>query len=222
MSATNLLGGLGHDAIESVGLDTPPVVAEPAVAGSRESARYRSEAGVPCIDVRARRVEQLFDNRDPAPFRQRDLDPDVAEYLVDAGGELASHEQLSIVFWLEQPAEQAELEHALHAHFEDVIARMRRQRRRNRRNGAVTLLLGIFLVVLLFTLAQVIGASVPGAIGAGLKEGLVIASWVVLWRPVEILVYGWIPVRQERRIIERLLGATVSVRTGKPPGEAYP
>ena len=177
---------------------------------------------MPCIDVRARRIEQLFDNRDPAPFRQRDLDPDVADYLVDAGGDLASHEQLSIVFWLEQPAEQGELEQAIRGHFEDMIARMQRRRRRSRRTGAITLLIGVLLVVLLFTLAQVVGASVPGALGAGLKEGLVIASWVVLWRPVEILLYGWIPVRQERRVVEHLLSATLSVRSGKPPREAYP
>src|SRR5690348_16370870 len=103
---------------------------------------------MPCIDVRAQRGEQLFDNRDPAPFRQRDLDRDVAEYLVGAGGDLASHEHLAIVFWLEQPAEYAELEHAFRGHFEDVIARTRRQRRRNRRTGTITLLLGILLVVL--------------------------------------------------------------------------
>ncbi|HWO22750.1 MAG TPA: hypothetical protein VNO30_28515 [Kofleriaceae bacterium] len=86
----------------------------------------------------------------------------------------------------------------------------------------MTLLLGILLVVVLFTIAQIVGAAVPGSIGAGLKECLVISSWVVLWRPVEILIYGWIPVRQERRAVERLLAATFSVRTGKPPAEAYP
>lgn len=172
---------------------------------------------MPCIDVRAQRAEQLFDNRDPAPFRERDLDPDVAAYLVGASEDLASHERLAVVFWLEHEASHAELELAFRAHFEDTIERLQRQRRRNRRIGAVTLLLGIVLVVALFTAAQLVGAAVPGSLGAGLREGLVISSWVVLWRPVEILVYGWIPVRQERRVIERLLAATISVRTGKPP-----
>jgi hypothetical protein len=205
-------------AAASVAVVVGPAAAERAVAGSR----YRSEAGVPCIDVRARRIEHIFDNRDPAPFRQRDLDPDLAQYLVDAGGELASHAELAIVFWLEHPADQAELVHAFRGHFEDAIARMERRRRRSRRIGAVTLLLGIVLVVVLFTLAQLIGAAIPGSLGAALREGLVISSWVVLWRPVEILIYGWIPARQERRDIERLLAARVSIRSGEPPKEAYP
>jgi hypothetical protein len=29
-------------------------------------------------------------------------------------------------------------------------------------------------------------------------------------------------VRRERRVVERLLAAPLSVRTGKPPAEAYP
>lgn len=181
-----------------------------------EPTRYRTEGGVPCIDVRVQRIEQLFDNRDPAPFRERDLDPEVAQYVLDAGADLASRTSFSIVFWLEQPAPNNEIEHAFKAHFEDVITRLRRRRRRERRSGAVMLPLGIAIVLVLFTLAQLIGAAVPGTIGAGLKEGLVISSWVVLWRPVEILIYGWIPLRQERRLVERLLAAKLAVRIGKP------
>jgi hypothetical protein len=185
-----------------------------------EPTRYRIEAGVPCIDVKVQRIEQLFDNRDPAPFRERDLDPDVADYVLGAAADLSARPVFSIVFWLEQPAPSSELEHAFAVHFTDVIDRIRRRRREARRSGTVMLVFGIALMVLLFTLARLIGVSIPGSLGAGLQEGLVIASWVVLWRPVEILIYGWIPLCQERRLVERLLAATVSVRSGKPPGGA--
>ena len=191
------------------------------MAGKR-NARDRFDGPVPCIDVRAQRVEQLLDNRDPAPFRARDLDPDLASYLVAAAEDLAGHEALRIVFWLEHEAPEAELAQAFRGHFEDVLERMRHQRRRSRRIGTVMLLLGIVLVVALYTIAQLVGGAVPGTVGAGLREGLVIASWVVLWRPVEILIYGWIPVRQERRVITRILCASLAVQTGKPPVGAYP
>jgi hypothetical protein len=94
----------------------------------------------------------------------------VAEYVLGAGADLSSRPSFSIVFWLEQPAPSAELEHAFKAHFEDVIARLRRRRRRERRNGAVMLVLGIALVLVLFTLAQLIGASVRGSLGAGSRR----------------------------------------------------
>ncbi len=181
------------------------------------SSRYRIEDGVPCIDVQAQQIEQLFDNRDPAPFRERDLDPDLADYLLVGGEDLASHARISVVFWLEHETANHELEHAFRAHFEDMVARLGRQRRRSRRTGTVMLVLGGALVVLLLAAAQLVGSVVPGALGTALAEGLVISSWVVLWRPVEILLYGGIPVRQERRVVERLLRAKVVVCTGIPP-----
>lgn len=184
------------------------------------SSRYRIEDGVPCIDVQAQRIEQLFDNRDPAPFRERDLDPDLADYLLTGGEDLASHNRLSVVFWLSHDAVDHEVEAAFRAHFEDMIARLGRQRRRSRRTGTVMLVLGSVLVILLLAAARLVGSVVPGALGTALAEGLVISSWVVLWRPVEILLYGGIPVRQERRVLERLLRATVIVRTGAPPLQA--
>src|SRR5690349_3847789 len=61
--------------------------------------RYRTEGDVHCVDVRLNTVEQLFDNRDPAPFRERDLDPDLVEYLFAAGEDLVSHGKFKIVFW---------------------------------------------------------------------------------------------------------------------------
>ncbi len=182
-----------------------------------EVTRYRLESDVPCVDVKVQRIDQLLDNRDPAPFRERDLDPGVAAYLLDATEDLASRPAFSIVFWLEQPTSGGEIEQAFRAHFQDEMVRLRRKRHRDRRTGTVMLVPAVALVLLLVALAQLIGASVPGSVGAGLKEGLVISSWVVLWRPFEILIYGWIPLRQERALVERLLGAQISIRAGRPP-----
>ena len=40
-----------------------------------QHARYRIEDGVHCVDIRIDKLDRLFDNRKPAPFRERDLDP---------------------------------------------------------------------------------------------------------------------------------------------------
>ena len=177
-----------------------------------DTSRYRSEDGVPCIDIKLQTVEQIFDNRDPAPFRERDLDPDLADLLLDAGEDLFGEDRYKVVFWLDKPCPAGEIETAFRAHFEYTIERLRRARQRRRRVGQVSLLIGLVLVVALLALAQVVGKSVGGAVGAGLREGLVISCWVVLWRPIEILVYDWIPTRHERRVAAKLLAAPVEVR----------
>src|SRR5436853_2278098 len=164
-----------------------------------EDSRYRTEDGTPCIDVRARTIEQLFDNRDPAPFRQRDLDPDLAEYLLAAGDDLHHHDTFKVVFWMEQACDPAEIDAAVRAHFEYLIDRLRRARQRRRRTGQVTLVLAALVLVALITLSQVAAPAIGGSLGAAVREGLVISGWVLMWRPIEVLVYDWIPARRERK-----------------------
>ena len=43
--------------------------------------RYRTSGDKSLIEVRVKNAQQLFDVRDPAPFRERDLDDDFVEYI---------------------------------------------------------------------------------------------------------------------------------------------
>jgi hypothetical protein len=186
-------------------------------ASVNEHPRYRLEEGRPCVDVRITSLGQMFDNRDPAPFRERDLDPDLVEYLLAIGSDLSAHHGFRIVFWLERTCQPGEIEAAYRAHFEYELDRLERRRRRARRAGQIALLLGAGLIIALLSLSQLAAQAIPGSIGAALREGLVISSWVVLWKPVELLVYDWIPVWDERRTMRRLLAAPIEVRAGRGP-----
>jgi len=178
--------------------------------------RYRRENGTACIDVRLNTLDQLFDNRDPAPFRERDLDPDLVEYLLAAGEDLAAAGAFKVVFWLAQPCVPEEVQTGYRAHFEYELERLRRRGRRQRRTGQVALFLGVTLLVILLSLSQLISNDSSRVVLA-LREGLAILSWVVMWRPVEALIYDWLPIRRERKIMERLLAAPIDVRTGNIP-----
>jgi hypothetical protein len=186
--------------------------------GVREYPRYRVEDGEPCVDVQIVSIERLFDRRDPAPFLERALDPGLVDYLLAAVEELAPHDRFRVVFWLDRPCHPGEIEAAVHAHFAYALDRLERQRRKQRRIGQISLVLGVAVIVALLSLAQLVVRMFPGSIGAALREGLVISSWVVIWRPVEILIYDWIPVRRERRVMHRLQAAPIVVRGGAGPG----
>lgn len=189
---------------------------------NREKLRYRLENGQPCIDVRINSIDQLYDNRDPAPFRERDLDPGLGEYLYDASEDLRGHGLFRIVFWLDSSPPPGELEQALQSHFADWRERLRRKGRLRRRTGYIALLLAVILLVTLLSLAHFLSGILVGAIGAGVREGLVIAGWVVMWRPVEVLIYDWIPASHELKNVSRLLQAPIDVRAGSGPGGRAP
>ena len=59
---------------------------------------------------------------------------------------------------------------------------------------------------------------VAAPLGPFLEEGFVIAGWVVMWRPVEVLLYDWIPFRHERQLLTKLLAAPVDIRVKGLPG----
>jgi hypothetical protein len=174
--------------------------------------RYRVEDGEALVDVRVATVEQLFDNRDPAPFRQRDLDPALVEYLVGAAHDLSRADRLRVRFWTERPGEAREVEDGVRAHFEYELERTQRRRREQVRVGWISLAVAAVVVVALIGLSQLVARVIGGALGAGLREALVISGWVVMWRPVELLIHDGIPWRRDRRALRALRDAVVELR----------
>jgi hypothetical protein len=47
--------------------------------------------------------------------------------------------------------------------------------------------------------------------GGVIGESLLIGGWVAMWRPLEIFLYEWWPIRAEARLFERLSRMIVRV-----------
>jgi len=45
-----------------------------------------------------------------------------------------------------------------------------------------------------------------------IRESMLIGCWVAMWRPIEIFLYDWWPIRAERRLFERLSAAPIEIR----------
>ena len=176
----------------------------------RPHPRYRIEDGVHCIDIRLSSVDQLFDLRDPAPFRERDLEPDLVEYVFAAAEDLVAHDPFKVVLWMPAGAAVEKIQSAYRAHFDYEVNRVDRRRARMRRDGVLALLIAVPSLVVFLLLARV-AAGIP-RIGAIAAEGIAIASWVVMWRPMETLFFDWIPLRRERRVYAQLRDSLVDIR----------
>jgi hypothetical protein len=182
---------------------------------SAEHPRYRVEGNDHVVDIQVGAVERLFDNRDPAPFRERDLDPDLVEYLVDAAEDL-QRVPMRLVLWFTPPVPGKEGCAALKSQFEYELERIDRRRRQQRRIGQASLAIGLVLLVVLLSIAQFVDQLPIGGLRGPVHEGLVIISWVTMWRPIDTLVFDWVPLRRSRRLIQRLHDAPSEVREGRP------
>jgi hypothetical protein len=197
---------------------------EAAPAKTTARPRYRLEDGRSCIDVQLKTSRQLFDGRDPAPFRERDLDEDAVEYIAGAVQELLPSKQIKLVFWISEEPEprlpDESIAHAVRAHFEHERARLERQLRNHLRRGHLFLLVGLSVLIVFLSLAE-LTVMIPSVHARQiLREGLVIIGWVAMWRPLEVLLYDWWPLVQQRSLASWMIALPVSVRHERGPATA--
>jgi hypothetical protein len=187
--------------------------------------RYRIEEGRSCIDIRVKHTSQLFDGRDPAPFRDRDLDEDAVEYLLTAAPEIPRKQPIQIVITISEEAQptlgQDVIADAVRGHFAYEREQIERRLREHVRRGHVILAVGLAALVLCLSLAEFTASLPPGHTREILREGLVITGWVAMWRPLDVLLYDWWPLIDERRQVDRILKAPVLIRYDSDGGGGH-
>jgi hypothetical protein len=161
-------------------------------------------------------LRQLFDSLDPAPFRERDLDPAAAEYIVDSAREAPASASLALQVQLgREPVTEdsaALLHDAVHDYFGRRAAGKHRELRQLFRNGRLSLAIGVAFLAAAIGLAQWLGSRISHEGYAWLaSESLTIGGWVALWRPLEIFLYDWWPLRAEAQLFARLAAMPVSL-----------
>lgn len=166
-----------------------------------EPAGYRREGPVWLIEIRLREVRQLFHHLDPAPFREKDLDPAAEAYIEDAVREIGPRQPCKLVVHLpaaELGREEARtLPEAIGHYFAYRARQTRVDLRRLLRRGVASLVIGLVFLFACLSLRRWLTASAEYEL---VGEGLLIIGWVALWRPVEIFLYDWWPIlRQQRR-----------------------
>jgi hypothetical protein len=178
------------------------------------SPRYRIEGGRSCIDIRLKTPHQLFDTRDPAPFRERDLEEAAVEYIVGAFEDLPAKAEAKLVLWIAEPSAELEaetLKAAVRAHFAYEIERVQRRTRQQVRTGQLALGMGLAMLAAFLTLAELTVLLPEGTVRQILREGLVIIGWVAMWRPLDVLLYDWWPLVRQRRLLERIIATEIAV-----------
>lgn len=172
------------------------------------------------LQLYLRETAQLFNSMDPAPFRERDLDPNAEAYIVEWAREAPARARLAMVICLGRRSATADdaatLAEAVHEYFRQRERATRARLRWLFRIGRISLVIGLGFVGLTVIVGEYLASLVGTASYARMiVDALVIGAWVALWRPMEIFLYDWWPIRAEARLYERLSRIEVQV-TGPP------
>ena len=172
-------------------------------------------AAIP-INIRLLTLRQLFNSFDPSPFHNKDLDAEAHEYIAGSVDEYALQKDLRLV--IEIPADELKgaaastLPDAIHNYFSYRAQEVRRKIRFLMREGRSALLIGFVFLVACTSLRQLTVTFVETPFAGPLSEGLLILGWVAMWRPIQIFLYDWWPVRHTGRIYAKLAVMPVEVR----------
>ena len=175
------------------------------------------------IEVHVGELKQLFDAIDPSPFRERDLDPKAEEFIVGWAKDLPREASLALVVNLDRdaglPDEAAVLRDAIHEFFRHRAETQRRRLRELLRVGRTSLVIGLVALAAAIALGDFLATLLSGSRFSGIvRESLTIGGWVSMWRPLEVFLYDWWPIRSEARLSDRLATMPIRIRYANATG----
>ena len=179
-------------------------------------------SAVAAIEIRLSRPQQLFNSLDPSPFHDKDLDEDAEAYIVGWVDEFPLPQPLKLIVHL--PADQLalaqsiDLQDSIHNYFAYRVGETHRRVRALLREGRIALVIGLLFLALCVSVRHlVLTLGGLGAVSQVLAEGMLILGWVAMWRPLQIFLYEWWPLRRHGLVYAKLAAMPVEVREAAAP-----
>ena len=177
-----------------------------------------ASTGPNIIRLRLRELSQLFNSMDPSPFIDRDLDGDAEDFIVSWARELPPGQDLKLIIDLAAapPAERAaETPNAVRHHFNERAESKHREFRQLMRRGRISLVIGLLFLAVCLVIGNLLEKLGVSTLSGILRESFIIVGWVAMWRPLEVYLYDWWPLRAEWRILKRLARMEVELTLPK-------
>jgi hypothetical protein len=168
------------------------------------------------IEIKIKKINQLFNSFDPSPFLEKDLDDDAFEYIVSSVSEhsLKTRQKIIIHIPLKERSKISEIEirRAIHNFFEYKKLLADRSIRLKLKEGQLSFVVGITFLVTCLAVGDYIRGLANNAWTNIAFEGLLIGGWVAMWKPISDILYEWWPIWKEKRIFEKISEMDIEFR----------
>jgi hypothetical protein len=166
------------------------------------------------ISLKLHEISLLFNSMDPSPLPDRELDERAEEFIVDWVHELPREAPFRLRVYLDQwPTEDPRpvVTDAIHSHFGRRARLTDLEFRRLLKQGRTSLIIGLTFLSVCLVLGRLLAAYGADAWAVVTRESLTIAGWVAMWRPMQIYLYEWWPLRQRGQVYSKLESVPVEV-----------
>jgi hypothetical protein len=166
------------------------------------------------IELNLHEVNQLFNSMDPSPFVDKDLDHNAEQFIVNWAQEYGPREPVTLTIHLEHWPESDPgplMTEAVHNFFAYRAKLNGLEFRRLMEQGRTSLAIGLVFLAGCLLIGRVLLGREAGPWAGFLRESLTIAGWVAMWRPMQMYLHDWWPVRRRGRTYAKLSRMPVEV-----------
>jgi hypothetical protein len=153
-----------------------------------------------------------------SPYRKRTLRSDAEEFIFEEAEALSRKTAINIKVHLalSEIKYKDDIATAIHRHFCYRREQSQKELKRVFQYGWRTLFIALGLLAIIFSLTEIAIRFMPdNRIVLFIRESFIILGWVVLWRPLELLLYDWYPIKIKINLYYRLEDSKVEVTINK-------
>jgi hypothetical protein len=167
----------------------------------------------PEIKLQLLNIDELL--RSPGSlYRKRTLKADAEEFIVEEAEAISRKAAINIKVHLafSEIKYKDDIAPAIHRHFCYRREQSQKKYKRILQYGWRILFIALGLLAVIFSLTEIAIRFMPdNRIVLFIRESFIIFGWVALWRPLDLLLYDWYPVKTDINLYYRLEHSNVQV-----------
>ncbi len=178
--------------------------------GLKKIYQQNPDTGAFLIETALDRYEDIFNEWDPAPYKRRDLNPDLLRYLEDSSNDIPLRKPVELLFkapvQIYDEVKECSVREGLSTYLACDVDAARKNLRRLHGRSLVNLCVAAVLLTAVMRVSRIQNSTLLMAV---LREGLTIGSWVFTWELISLFFFRRFEFRRELKKWKRLAGADV-------------
>ena len=168
------------------------------------------------IEVSLDDYSELFNGWDASPLRRRDLEPELMDYLEQAGSEIPIKEKMELCFYM--PKEKRDLDKEFKSitsamnNFKVVMSVIQKQLHRNYRRLLVYVVVSLIFLNAAYLLRNV---TIQSLLINIMIEGFFIGGWFLLWEAFSLFFFDTHEIQIRKKIFNRFLTSDIYFKDTK-------
>ena len=163
------------------------------------------------LKVNEQTIDGYFNANDPAPIYKRQLSQEFEEYIMNYSTSIKRYSSVTFKINCVNESDKAFIEplvHAIRRHFSLKKSIKEDEFRKFKRRNWFFLVFSLVIVMFFQGVLPLI-LNVEHRIHSAFSNALDVFSWVILWKPIEKLIFYWNPFLKEISIFDKLINATI-------------